>query len=137
MRSDIAGRVTQGSTTLQNDHGLQGMLFCMKTAPTNQLCNESVLCRSYDGATNVELFAFYPAAEVVAILGVYYPTLGLDTLQVELLQGYLYWVALEFIVPTALFGGPTGQLLGPAAGGLLVNRSVSDWINGTLQGDRL
>ena len=95
-----------------------------------------VLCRGYNGATNVELFAFYPAAEVVAILGVYYPTLGLDTLQVELLQGYLYWVALEFIVPTALFGGPTGQLLGPAAGGLLVNRSVGDWINGTLLENR-
>ena len=82
----------------------------------------------------MELFAFYPAAQVVATLGMYYPTLGLDALQVERLQGYLFWVALEFVVPTALFGGPTGQLLGPAAGGLLVNRSVNDWINGRLLG---
>ena len=87
-------------------------------------------CRQFDGADNVLLFAFYPAAAVISILNLYYPTLGLGVTQVQAVQGYLYWVALTFVVRNGLYGGPTGKLLGPAAGGLLVKRSVQDWING-------
>jgi hypothetical protein len=89
-----------------------------------------VCCRGLDGATNVILFAFYPGAAVQGYLSLYQPSLGLSLLQIQLLQGYLYWVCRNFIVPSALFGGPAGQPLGPAAGGLLVKRSVYDWING-------
>ena len=80
----------------------------------------------------MELFAFYPAAAVQATLNAVVPSLGLSIGQIQLLQGYLYWVCRYFIVPTALYGGLTGQPLDPAAGGLFVRRSVFDWINGKL-----
>ncbi len=86
--------------------------------------------RQLDGALNVELFALYPAAAVQAILSTAVPSLGLSIAQIQLLQGYLFWVCQYFIVPTALYGGPTGQPLGSAAGGMLVRRSIFDWING-------
>jgi len=78
----------------------------------------------------VILFAFYPATTVQGYLAAYQPTLGLTQLQIELLQGYLFWVCRYFVVPPAMFGGPGGAPLGPAAGGLLVKRSVYDWLNG-------
>ena len=87
-------------------------------------------CRSLDGSLTVELFAFYPAVAVQSTLNAASPTLGLTISQIQLLQGYLYWVCRNFIVPTALYGGPTGQPLGPAAGGLLVRRSIYEWIYG-------
>lgn len=87
-------------------------------------------CSSLDGALNVELFAFYPAAVVQSTLNAALPSLGLTISQIQLLQGYIYWVCRNFVVPSALYGGFTGQLLGGAAGGLLVRRSVYDWIYG-------
>lgn len=50
--------------------------------------------------------------------------------QVQAVQGYLYWVCQNFIVPSVLYGGPAGQLLGPDAGGLLVKRSINNWLYG-------
>lgn len=90
----------------------------------------TLCCRQLDGAVNVELFAFYPAAAVQGYLAALVPSLGLTVGQIQLVQGYLYWVCRYFIVPTALYGGSSGQPLGPAAGGMLVRRSVYDWING-------
>lgn len=87
-------------------------------------------CRHYDGADNVMLFAFYPAAAVISMLNLYYPSLGLGTAQVQAVQGYLYWVAQNFVVPSGLYGGPAGKLLDPTAGGLLAKRSVHDWLYG-------
>ena len=49
-----------------------------------------------------------------------------------MLQGYLYWVAEYYIVPSALYGSPTGQLLDPTAGGFLVKRLIQDWMYGEL-----
>lgn len=114
-----------GSATCE--YLLQGLQGCHNPCQAGD-----VRCRQLDGALNVELFAFYPAAAVQGILAASVPSLGLGIGQIQLLQGYLYWVCQNFVVPTSLYGGPTGQPLGPTAGGLLVRRSVFDWLNGTL-----
>ena len=94
----------------------------------NRVCRK--ICRGLDGATNVILFAFYPAAAVQGYLALSQPSLVLSALQIQLLQGYLFWVCRNFVVPPALYGGPGGRPLGPTAGGLLVKRTVYDWLNG-------
>lgn len=67
-------------------------------------------------------FAFTPAAELAAAY-------GLPETEVELVQGYLIWVAVTFIAPT-FAADVLGPILGPTSGGLLVQRTLQQWLYG-------
>ena len=82
-------------------------------------------CRSADPAavSLCELVAFGPTATVAA-------TLFLPTTTVQLLQGYLFWVAETFVAPQ--FAGILGTPLGPTSGGMLAKRTIYQWLYGEL-----
>lgn len=82
-----------------------------------------VVCRAADpAAVNVCLLvAFGDTATVAA-------TLYLQPQVVQLLQGYLFWVAENFVAPQ--FAGILGTPLGPNSGGMLASRSIYQWLYG-------
>lgn len=81
------------------------------------------LCRSADPAAVAacELVAFGATATVAA-------ELQLAPQVVELLQGYLFWVAENFVAPQ--FANILGTPLGPTSGGLLAKRTIYEWLYG-------
>ena len=84
------------------------------------------VCRSADPAavSVCELVAFEDTATVAA-------TLFLPATTVQLLQGYLFWVAETFVAPQ--FASILGTPLGPNSGGMLVNRSIYQWLYGEMR----
>ncbi|KAK9862381.1 hypothetical protein WJX84_008204 [Apatococcus fuscideae] len=67
------------------------------------------------------LVAFGDTATVAA-------TLYLQPQVVQLLQGYLFWLAENFVAPQ--FSSILGTPLGPISGGMLANRSIYQWLYG-------
>ena len=85
----------------------------------------SLLCRAADPAAvdACLLVAFGDTATVAA-------TLYLQPQVVQLLQGYLFWVAENFVAPQ--FASILGTPLGPTSGGMLASRSIYQWLYGEL-----
>lgn len=54
---------------------------------------------------------------------------SMPTPQVQLLQGYLAYVAATYVAPT-FSSQVLGPLLGPESGGLVVARSLQAWLDG-------
>ena len=82
------------------------------------------MCRTPDPAASQACigFAFTPAAQLAAAY-------HLPETTVQLVQGYLIWLAETFIAPT-FAASVLGPPLGRASGGLVVNRSIQQWLYG-------
>ena len=82
-----------------------------------------VVCRAADpAAVNVCLLVAFGNTATVAA------KLYLQPQVVQLLQGYLFWVAENFVAPQ--FAGILGSPLGPNSGGMLASRTIYQWLYG-------
>ena len=70
-------------------------------------------------------FAFTPAAQLAA-------TYQLPNTTVQLVQGYLIWVAQKLVGPS-FAADVLGAPLDPASGGLVVKRPLQQWLYGRAQ----
>ena len=91
--------------------------------PTNTYC----MCRAPDPAASQAClgFAFAPAADLAAAY-------NLPITTVLLVQGYLAFVAQKLVGPkfeATVLGTP----LGPSSGGLVVKRTLQEWLYGRPQ----
>jgi hypothetical protein len=70
----------------------------------------------------VTTFALAPASAAAAAYGI-------TQEQAQLVQAYLQHLTAAYVVP-AFAANVLGPLLGPASGGLVVSRTVGNWLNG-------
>ena len=85
------------------------------------------MCRAPDPAASQAClgFAFTPAAQLAAAY-------QLPNTTVQLVQGYLIWVAQNLVGPT-FAADVLGAPLDPASGGLVVKRPLQQWLYGGAQ----